>query len=90
MEELIEREGDPPILYVDNKVTIFLIKNPILHDWKKHIEIRFHYIQEFADRRLIKIDFIRTEEQLGDILTKSLAREKFEEQHSKIGVQTIR
>ena len=38
---------------------------------------------ECADRGLIKIDFIRTEEQLGDIFTKSLAREKFEELRSK-------
>ncbi|XP_022971791.1 uncharacterized protein LOC111470468 [Cucurbita maxima] len=40
MKELIGREGDPPMLYVDNKSTISLIKNPIFHDWIKHIEIR--------------------------------------------------
>ena len=78
MEELSGRESEPPMLYVDNKATISLIKNPIQHDWSKHIEIRFHYIRECADRGLIKIDFIRTEEQLGDIFTKSLARIKFE------------
>ena len=44
MEELIRREGDPPMLYVGNKSTISLIKNLILHDRSKHIEIRFHYI----------------------------------------------
>ena len=48
MEELIGREGDPPMLYVDNKATISLIKNPVLHDRSKHIEIRFHYIRECA------------------------------------------
>ena len=79
MEELIGRESDPPMLYVDNKATISLIKNPVLHNRSKHIEIRFHYIRECADRGLIKIDFIRTEEQLGDIFIKSLARVKFEE-----------
>ena len=90
MEELIGRESDPPMLYVDNKATISLIKNPVLHYRNKHIEIRFHYIRECADRGLIKIDFIRIEEQLGDIFTKSLARVKFEELRSKIGVQIIR
>ena len=67
------------MLYVDNKATIFLIKNSVLHNRSKHIEIRFHYIRECADWKLIKIDFIRTEEQFGDIFTKSLARVKFEE-----------
>ena len=54
MEELIRREGDPPMLYVDNIATISLIKNPVLHDRSKHIEIRFHYIRECANRGLIK------------------------------------
>ena len=90
MEELIGREGDPPMLYVDNKATISLIKNPVLHDRSKHIDIRFHYIRECIDRELIKIDFIRIEEQLEDIFTKSLAWVKFEELRSKIGVQIIR
>ena len=40
MEELIGREGNPPMLYVDNKAMISLIKNPVLHDRSKHIEIR--------------------------------------------------
>ena len=89
LEELIGREGDPPMLYMD-KSTISLIKNPVLHDWSKHIEIRFHYIWKCADRGLIKIDFILTEEQLGDIFTKPLAQVKFEKLDSKIEVQTIR
>ena len=58
MEELNGKEGDPPMLYVDNKATISLIKNPVLHDWSKHIEIRFHYIQDCTDWGLINIDFI--------------------------------
>ena len=45
-------------------------KNPVLHNQSKHIEIRFHYIRECADRGLIKIGFIRTEEQLGNIFTR--------------------
>ena len=90
MEEFIGKEGDPPMLYVDNKATISLIKNPVLHDRSKHIEIRFHYIRECTNQELIKIDFIQTEEQLGDIFTKSLAQVKFEELRSKIRVQIIR
>ena len=90
MKELIGKEGDPPMLCMDNKATIFLIKNPVLHDRSKHIEIRFHSIREYADRGFIKIDFIRIDEQLGDIFTKSLAWVKFEELCSKIGVQIIR
>jgi hypothetical protein len=90
MEELLGKENNVPLLFVDNKATISLIENPVLHDRSKHIEIRFHYIRECAEHGLIKIEFIGTEEQLGDILTKPLARVKFKELHSKIGVQTIK
>jgi hypothetical protein len=90
MEELLGKENDIPLLFVNNKVAISLIKNPVLHDRSKHIEIRFHYIWECSERGLVKIEFIRTEEQLGDILTKSLGRVKFEDLRSKIGVQAIK
>jgi hypothetical protein len=90
MEELLGKENDIPLLFVNNKAAISLIKNPVLHDRSKHIEIRFYYIRECSERVLIKIEFIRTEEQLGDILTKSLGRVKFEDLRSKIGVQAIK
>jgi hypothetical protein len=90
MEELLGFESEAPLLFVDNKVAISLIKNPVLHERSKHIEIRFHYIRECSECGLIGIEFIRTEEQLGGIFTKSLARVKFEELHSKIGVQAIK
>ena len=90
MEELLGFESEAPLLFIDNKAAISLIKNPVLHDRSKHIEIRFHYIRECSEHGLIRIEFIRTEEQLGDIFTKSLARVKFEELRSKIGVQAIK
>jgi hypothetical protein len=90
MEELLGKENDIPLLFIDNKAAISLIKNPVLHKRSKHIEIRFHYIWECSERGLVKIEFIRTEEQLGDILTKSLGRVKFEDLRSKISVQAIK
>ena len=49
MEELSRKEDDPSMLYVDNKATISLIKNPVLYEQSKHIEISFHYISECTD-----------------------------------------
>jgi hypothetical protein len=90
MEEMLVKKSETPLLYVDNKAAISLIKNPVLHDRSKHIEIRFHYIRECLERGLIKVNFIQTEEQLGDILAKPLAQVKFKELHSKISVQEIK
>jgi hypothetical protein len=39
---------------------------------------------------LIKVDFVRTKDQLGYIFTKSLSRVKFEELWPRIGVQQVK
>jgi hypothetical protein len=35
-----------PLLRVDNKSAIALIKNPVLHGQSKHIEVKYHLLQE--------------------------------------------
>jgi hypothetical protein len=78
-----------PMLKVDNKSALSLIKNPVHHDRSKHIDVRFHLIREYANRGQIKVDFIRTEDQLGDVLTKPLGKSKFRELCMKIGLKNF-
>jgi hypothetical protein len=75
-----------PLLRVDNKSVIALIKNPVFHGQSKHIEVKYHLVREFAKNGRIKVEFIRSKKQLGDILTKPLGRVKFLKIHSKIGL----
>jgi hypothetical protein len=70
----------------DNKSTISLINNPVHHDRSKHIEVRYHLIQEYANTGQLEVKFIRIEEQLGDILTKPLSKNKSRELSAKIGL----
>jgi hypothetical protein len=78
-----------PLLRVDNKSTIALIKNSVLHGQSKHIEVKHHLVQESTENGRIKVEFIRNEEQMCDILTKPLGRVKFLELHTKIGLINI-
>jgi hypothetical protein len=75
-----------PLLRVDNKSTNALIKNLVLHGQSKHIEVKYHLVRESAENGRIKVEFIRSEEQLGDILTKPLDRVKFLELRTQIGL----
>ena len=75
-----------PMLRVDNKSAIALIKNSVLHGQSKHIEVKYHFVRESAEKGLINVDFIRSEEQLGDALTKPLGKVKFHELHARIGL----
>jgi hypothetical protein len=76
-----------PILRVDNKSTISLVRNPVHHDRSKHIDTRYHLIREYEQTGQIAVDFIRTEEQLRDILTKPLCKIKFQKLCNKIGLK---
>jgi hypothetical protein len=77
-----------PKLKVDNKSAIALMKNPVHHDRSKHIDVKFHFVRECCDRKLINVDFVRTEH-LGDILTKGLGRTRFQELSGGIGMKKL-
>jgi hypothetical protein len=62
----------------------------VFHERSKHINTRYNYIRECADMRKVKIEGIRTEKQLADILTRPLARTKFVEQRSRLSVVEVK
>ncbi|WVZ91485.1 hypothetical protein U9M48_037651 [Paspalum notatum var. saurae] len=75
-----------PKLKMDNQSAIELSKNPVFHERSKHIDVKFHFIRECVSNRDIDLKFAGTQEQLADILTKPLAKERFQELRGKIGV----
>ena len=88
--ELTGKEISPPMLLVDNKPVIALAKNLVLHDQSKHIDIKFHFLEDCVDGGQVVIEFIETGRQLADILTKSLGRLRFLELRKMIGMSRIR
>ncbi|WVZ50903.1 hypothetical protein U9M48_002109, partial [Paspalum notatum var. saurae] len=82
-----EAENTPPEaadLKVDNQSALAFIKNLVFHDRSKHIQTKFHFIREAWENGDIKPDFVSSEEQLTDILTKALPRERFQVLRAKI------
>jgi hypothetical protein len=73
-------------LLVDNMSAIELSKNPVYHERSKHIDTRFHYIRDCIEKGVVDVDHVGTEDQLADILTKSLGRIRFVELRSRLGV----
>ena len=86
LAELKNKEADAVTLKIDNESAIALSKNPVFHDRSKHIDVRYHFIRECVEENRVKLQSIRTEEQLADILTKALGRERFCELQLKLGV----
>ncbi|GJY07582.1 putative ribonuclease H-like domain-containing protein [Tanacetum coccineum] len=50
--------------------SISVIKNPVAHSRTKHIEIRFHFIRDCYEKRLIEVIKIHTDSNVADLLTK--------------------
>ena len=58
----------------DNHGCIALSENPIHHKRTKHIDVRFHYTREKVEDGTVKLEYIPSENQVADILTKPLGQ----------------
>jgi hypothetical protein len=90
LKELTGEELRAPVLLVDNKSAIALAKNPVLHDRSKHIDTKFHFIRDCIEEGRIKVEYVETARQLGDLLTKPLGRLRLQELRNKVGVEEIK
>ena len=70
-----EQKGATKI-FCDNKATISMTKNPTFHSRTKHFELRHHYIRDLVADEEIVFEYCNTDEQLADILTKALSKER--------------
>jgi hypothetical protein len=89
---LAELQGRKPSainLRIDSQSAIQLSKNPVFHDRSKHIDVRYHFIRECIEENRVTVESIGTIDQLADILTKALGRERFCELRSKLGVISV-
>ncbi|CAM0876884.1 unnamed protein product [Alopecurus aequalis] len=76
-------------LKVDNKSAIALAKNPVFHERSKHIELKYHFIRDCVEAKKIELEFVPTEHQLADMLTKPLGRVRLAELRSRIGMVEV-
>nr|GMC79868.1 Retrovirus-related Pol polyprotein from transposon TNT 1-94 [Ipomoea batatas] len=79
----------PMKIYVDNVSAINLAKNPVTHGRSKHIDIRYHFLRDQVEKRIIELVYCKSEDQLADIFTKSLKHEAFDKFKKIIGVAVL-
>ena len=51
---------DTLVVYCDNSSAIDISKNPVQHSKTKHIEIRYHFIRDLVERKIVALKYIPT------------------------------
>jgi len=72
----------PGIMLEDNMGCIFLIRNKQMGSRTKAIQIRMHWIREAFEKEELTVDYVKSEENESDIMTKNVT-EPFQEKFSK-------
>ncbi|KAI3516852.1 hypothetical protein L1887_15941 [Cichorium endivia] len=76
----------PPLLLCDNVGAIFMTKNPVISTRSKHIALDFHFIREQVEAGQLKICHVSSKDQLADLFTKPLAKDRIVFLRSKLQV----
>ena len=71
-------QREPTTIGIDNQGAIALSKNYISNSRTKHIERRHLKIRELVEQLVVRPEFVPTDENVADILTKPLGRRRFE------------
>ena len=72
----------------DNQGALFVSQNAVTERRTKHIDIRFHFIRQTAERGDIIVHDCRTDDMIADIFTKPLGRVKFEKFRFLLGMES--
>ncbi|CAL8160383.1 unnamed protein product [Prunus armeniaca] len=68
LTELGFKQEKPIELHCDNESAIYITHNPVQHDRTKHVEVDRHFIKEKLEKKIIRLPFVKLEDQLADIL----------------------
>lgn len=76
----------PPSLLCDNLGATHLSFNPVQHSRMKHIQIDLHFVRDLVQRNLLKVCHVHTQDQLADLMTKALSKQRTKTLRNKISL----
>ncbi|GJW54000.1 putative reverse transcriptase, RNA-dependent DNA polymerase [Tanacetum coccineum] len=76
-------------IFIDNEITICIVKNLVFHSKTKHIEIRHHFIRDCYEKKLIQVIKIHTDHNVVDLLTKAFDVSRFNFLIASIGLLNL-
>ena len=89
LKELRVLKNETMLLHCDNVAAINIANNPVQFDLMKHVEIDRFFIKEKIDSGALRLEYVKSRDQLGDCLTKGLGPKDNEVACNKMGMLNI-
>lgn len=82
----IEIDG-PITIKTDSQSAMALINSPKTTNRSKHIDIRYHFIKDMVQQKKFNLEYVSTEDNVADMLTKPLGSIRIARLRTLAGIQ---
>ena len=77
LEELCETQSGATILYCDNMSAIQLAQNLVHHSRSKHFDMKYYFIRDMVEKKIVEFKHVNTLDNVADIFTKAIVKAQF-------------
>ena len=77
-------------IHCDSQVALARAKNAVYNGKSRHIRCRYNTIKQLLSNGVITIDFVKSKDNIADLLTKGLSREQVVVTTRGIGLKPIK
>lgn len=73
-------------MFTDSQSALSYIRNPVLEDLRKHIDVILNHVREREHAELVHFEWVPGSSNTADLFTKALARPVFEKHRTSLGL----
>lgn len=78
LNEMGFKRKKPVVMFEDNQSCQTVAEGQREYKRMKHIDVKYHFIQDMIEKKRVRIEYKPSEDQLADIMTKAIGRVLFE------------
>jgi len=86
LQDILKSDVIYPIKVYEDNQSCIRMANTLETRRTKHIDVKHHFLRDIVANGKVSLEYLSTDEQIADMLTKPLAYPKFEYFRSKINV----